>query len=441
MDARMAEIDLAALTSPVAEKEPCGPDLDLSGDADYMNFVAKAENLFPSSFFSGPDGRPFDRSTIDFTAELTAMQPLLARTRDVRLLVILAKLSILNRDLAGFEIAVCAIQELLKQRWDEVHPRGDDGVFTARAAALETLDDLPQVIFPLQYTPFVHHPRIGQIGYRNYMIATGEVAAREGEGAHDLTAIENALMEADLPQLIATIGRLEALRTALADIRRACTEQAGFEQAPKLERLPALVDTIRSLLNSFIAKRDPAAGLDTAPSIAGVEPGADTVPTSELRSLADVADALAAIADYFVHKEPSNPALLLVRQAEQLMGKSFFEVMQILVPRHVEEAAIYIGKEQMLQLPIGRLSELVSSCGAPSSVNGDAGAAPSRSFAAATRADAVRLLEQVGAYYRAVEPSSPLPHLTDRARDLAGRDFLSLLKHVLPAFNSDSLGS
>jgi type VI secretion system protein ImpA len=432
----MAEIDLAALTSPVAEEEPCGPDLDLAGDADYMNFVAKAENLLPSTFFSGPDGKPFDRSTIDFAAELSAMQPLLARTRDIRLLVILAKLSILNRDLAGFEGAVHAIHELLKQRWDEVHPRGDAGVSSARTAAIETLDDLPQVIFPLQYTPFLHHPRIGQVGYRNYMIATGEVPAREGEGAHDLTAIENALMEADLPLLIEALGRFEALRTALADIRSVCAEQAGFEQAPRLERLPALVDKVRSLLNDVIAKRDPTAALATAAPIAGVEPGGEGTPTSALRTLADVAAALAAAADYFARKEPSNPALLLVRQAEQLMGKSFIEVMQILVPRHVEEAAIHIGKE--LQLPIGRLSELGSSSGESLSADGDADAAPSRRLEAATRADAVRLLEQVGAYYRAVEPSSPLPHLTDRARDLAGRDFLSLLKHVLPAFNSDA---
>jgi len=31
------------------------------------------------------------------------------------------------------------------------------------------------------------------------------------------------------------------------------------------------------------------------------------------------------------------------------------------------------------------------------------------------------------------EPSSPIPFLTDRARDLAQRDFLSVLKALLPA--------
>jgi type VI secretion system protein ImpA len=434
----MAEFDLAALISPLSDDEPCGQDLDLAGDADYMNFVAKAESLLPSSFFSGPEGQPFDRSSIDFAAEFAAMKPLLADTRDLRLLVLLAKLSILNRDLAGFETGVRAIRELLDQQWDKVHPRGEDGVFVARTAALETLDDLPPVIFPLQYTPLVRHPRLGAISYRHYMIASGEVQAREGEETPDLTAIENALMEVELSELVQVLGSIDALRTALADVRSICVDRAGIEQAPALDRLPTLVGKIRSLLNGFVVKRDPSAALaaasaDESAAAAAAAPEA----TGEIRSLADAAAALAAIADYFVRKEPSNPALLLVRQAEQLMGKSFVEVMQILVPSQVEQAAIYIGKEQTLQLPLGKLSELVSPSESPAANGGD-GDQPTRRLEAHTRADAIRLLEQIGLFYRAAEPSSPLPYLTDRARDLAGRDFLSLLKHVLPALNSSS---
>jgi len=427
----MVDIDLAALTSPIAEGEPCGPDLDLAGDPDYMNFVAKAESLIPSSFFSGPEGKPFDRTTIDFAAELSAMEPLLAGTRDLRLLVILAKLSILNRDLAAFETAVRAIHVLLEERWDEVHPRGEDGVFAARTAALETLDDMGPVIFPLQYAPLVRHPRRGQISYRDYMIATGEAKAREGENAYDLTAIESGFMEVELPELVESLKRLDALRTALIGVRQVCTERAGFDQAARFERLPGLVEKIRSVLNEFVTRRDPSAALEPAEG-AGAASGESIVTSGDIRSLAGVAAALAAIAEYFGRNEPSNPALLLVRQAEQLMGKSFIEVMQVLVPSHVDQAAVYIGKDKMLQLPIERMSGLVSSSDAAPAGEGGDGEEPPRRFEAKTRAEAIRLLEQIGAYYRTAEPSSPLPYLTDRARDLAGRDFLSVLKHVLP---------
>jgi type VI secretion system protein ImpA len=432
----MAEFDLAALTSPISEGEPCGPDLDLAGDPDYMNFVVGMENSLPSTFFK--DDKPFTFERSKIAEVFAAMRPLFEQTRDIRLIVLLAKLSILNRDLAEFETAIHAVQQLLTERWETVHPRGEDGIFAARTAALETLDDLSPVIFPLQYTPLVRHPRLGAISYRHYMIASGEAQPREGEETADRTAIDNALMEAELDELVQSLGRIESVRTALTDIYTTCAEQAGIEQAPKFERLPALLEKIRTFLNDVVTKRDPGAALAaSAPGEAAAGEAAPEV-TGEVRSLADAADALAAIADYFVRKEPSNPALLLVRQAEQLMGKSFVEVMQILIPGHVEQAAIYIGKEQTLQLPIGRLSELLSSSAGASGANGGEADPPPRRLEANTRADAIRLLDQIGAYYRAAEPSSPLPYLTDRARDLAGRDFLSLLKHVLPAFNSNS---
>ena len=51
----------------------------------------------------------------------------------------------------------------------------------------------------------------------------------------------------------------------------------------------------------------------------------------------------------------------------------------------------------------------------------------------ATRAEANDTMAQVAQFYRAVEPSSPLPLLLDRARGLAGRDFLTILEEMLPA--------
>ena len=185
----MATFDFAALGAPLSEAEPCGPDLDLGGDADYMNFMARVEGVLPATFFSGPDGKPFDRTSIDFDAEFATIGPLLARTHDLRLLALLAKLLILNRDLAGFIGCVGTIDSLLKEQWDAVHPQAFEDDFGIRTAALESLDDLPVVIFPLQYTPLLNHRRLGPISYRSWMIATGETKPREGEDILEAAAI------------------------------------------------------------------------------------------------------------------------------------------------------------------------------------------------------------------------------------------------------------
>jgi type VI secretion system protein ImpA len=461
----MATFDFAGLGAALSEAEPCGPDLDLGGDADYMNFVARTEGVLPTTFFSGVDGKPFDRSSIDFDAEFTAIGPLLERTRDIRLFVILAKLLVLSRDLAGFVGCVGLVDGLLKQHWDNVHPQAFEGDLGIRTAAIETLDDMPPVVFPLQYLPLINHRRLGPLSYRSWMIATGESKPREGEEILDPVAIQSALTEVELSVLIERRAQFHALLSALTGIRETCVERLGAERAAKLERLPALVGQIAALFEGIIAKRDPAQATEK-PEGAPDDPlqGGSTVPAGAVASMRDVADALAAIAGYFARFEPSNPALLLVRQAEQLMGKSFLEVMRILMPNHVEQAAIQIGKDQVFDLPIERLSafaevavdsshssedvasepaadaeqtdtpsEQAESAEDPA-VNGLAAtiAAPARRIEAKTRADAIRLLDQIGSYYRLAEPSSPVPFLTDRARSYAERDFLSLLKELLP---------
>jgi type VI secretion system protein ImpA len=49
-----------------------------------------------------------------------------------------------------------------------------------------------------------------------------------------------------------------------------------------------------------------------------------------------------------------------------------------------------------------------------------------------TRSQAIALLEQVQRFFRVAEPSSPVPMLCERARALAERDFMGVLRDVLP---------
>ena len=114
---------VAALCVPLSEADPCGPDLDLEGDADYLNFLAGSEGILPTLFFSTEDGKPFDRSTVDLPGQIELLKPLWDRSRDLRLLVMRARLLILNKDLSGFAGTLAAIAEWLEGFWDAVHPR------------------------------------------------------------------------------------------------------------------------------------------------------------------------------------------------------------------------------------------------------------------------------------------------------------------------------
>jgi type VI secretion system protein ImpA len=239
--------------------------------------------------------------------------------------------------------------------------------------------------------------------------------------------------------------------TALAEVRLISTEHAGYEQAVSLERLPQLVDRIVVFLDTAIAKRDPSAALPSAAAAEGrgadhgVDGGAAAdARTGVVRSNTDAAAALAAVADYFSRREPSSPALLLVRQAQQLIGKSFLEVMQILMPAHVEQANVSIGGDQAFELPVQQLAKFadtydssespskpaVDGAGSETAITESNTLGPA--FLVNSRQEAIVLMEQVVGYFGTAEPSSPVPHLVSRARSLANRDFMSILKDFLP---------
>ena len=57
---------------------------------------------------------------------------------------------------------------------------------------------------------------------------------------------------------------------------------------------------------------------------------------------------------------------------------------------------------------------------------------PPRSSGLASRADAVRILQQVATFLRKAEPSSPAPMFIDRAVKLLQMDFTSIVKELMP---------
>ncbi len=429
---------VAELCIPLSKADPCGPDLDAAGDAEYLNFFAQTEGILPSSFFSSDDGKPFDRSAVDLPSQVEAIGPLWERSRDLRLLVMRARLLILDRNLGGFAAAIAAIAQWLEGYWDDVHPRATAGDLGARTAVLAALD-LPTVVFPLQYAPLCEGRRIGVVTYRGWMIASGEVKPRPGEQKHPSAALTEAIADAAPDALEATRRHVAMLKNSLARLRDIFMLQGG---SLGLENLPALVDKLqgfvdpRAVLHEEIAAEAAAEGDDVPAAaqdrIAGAAMGGSPA------SLAEAQQALAAIAGYYSRSEPSSPTLPLVRQAHQLIGKSFFEVMSILVPTQMDKAAFQIGADQFFELPVGKLSKL--SEGAQPSPDGAGparSAAPSESsgspqYRVETRAQAIALLEQVQRFFRHAEPSSPVPMLCDRARALAERDFMGVLREVLP---------
>lgn len=408
----MVETSAAEALPAISEEEPCGPDLELSGDSEFMNFMAATEGLLPAAYFS------FDRKTIDFGAAFATATALLARTQDLRLLALDAKLAILNRDIAGFARRIGVIAWLLVHRWDEVHPRAEDGDYSARLAHLGTLDDGPVVILPLQYAPLIETQRDGAIMFRGRLVALGEANAREGESFASGSATERVLATVEIEALAAAYETLQRLQANLATIASVTAEHVGYEAAVRFKALGPLVERMAAYLREALARRDP--GL-AGPETTSGEDGATAAAPSSFTTLGEIDSALGAALGYFVAFEPSSPARLLIGQARETLGKNLYEVMQLLAPGHADAARVFVGPDNAFTVPVSSLA------GAPGAGHTQAEATP-----APSRAAALALIDSVASHLRRAEPSSPAPYLLDRAKALATRDFLSLLRDVLP---------
>jgi type VI secretion system protein ImpA len=419
----------------VSSDDACGPDLDFEGDADFLNFIAATEGILPGNV---EDYYKFDRAAAGLPARRETAEKLLKRTLDIRLLLLLAKLSILDRDLAGFVRWVGGVDWLLREHWEGVHPRAEGGDNSVRLAQLMTLEDNAAVLLPLQYAPLLELAREGAFSYRDQLAAAGAVQARSvmaysHAGEREKTVeekfvpqktIEKILRDVEIERLAGLVDAVNGAGAALQSIRETTVGHVGFEKSIELPKLGRLVREMAEFLRSALVARDPTLA-PPAEAPGGAEESAQDAaaggPPPAFASRAEVDAALASALGYFTNSEPTSPALLLIGQARETLGKNLYEVMKLLAPPYADAARVFVGPENSFTVPVKSLAN------APAAPIEHAPADP-----AVSRAAALALIDAVAQHMRKAEPSSPVPYLLERARNLATRDFVSLLFDVLP---------
>ncbi len=290
--------------------------------------------------------------------------------------------------------------------------------------------------------------------------------------------------------------RLSAAIAAIETLCDERSGQYGAVRLPLLKataaQLVAVLDRTAAVKDPTLAVVESAAPADEGEG----EGAAVHVPgiAGAIASSQGLIMAMQAAALYFARHEPSSPVRMLLAQAEALIGKSFYDALSALAPELVMQAMIRPARELSLSLPLERLAALLpddidepdadaeeqggedASQDSPSEIQedaepapdgepldgpedgaalaetggmasdavrrapdagraaGEAGAGgPPAKPVARTRQQALDLLEGAAAYLRQTEPSSPIPFILEHAKVMAGRDFVTLLRELLPA--------
>lgn len=447
-------IDFSFLSEPLAENQPCGPDLDVEGDPEYFNYLIPAEGRLPTAYFdmSGRDIKGdlvFDRSAIDLESEVKQVAALLGKSRDLRLLALLAQFHSVTSNLDGFASCLKAIRDLLVARWPDVHPAAADADFSLRMVSVEAIDDRVRVAIPISFFPLLRDKKVGIITYRSLEIAVRPESKRANETPLPRSDVQDAFRsESGRQSLIQTIAVVRDCIECLSSIRNIFREKTDFQYVPSFENTLGVLEEIRKAVIAEVpdllgAAVDEAESGNTAAAQGHrQEEGAslnspDVVgaagPLLILNSHGEAKALLSEIEGYFSKLEPSSPALMLVRQAGVLVGRPLIEALEAIAPSRLDGARIVFDSTAGFSIGIERMRELSSSASENASLKSGVSWAGTPFQEISMRSEAVTAMLSVESFLSAIEPSSPVPLLLSKARALMSKNFADLVKELLGA--------
>lgn len=344
----MASFDVAALLLPLDEAAPCGPHMEYDDAFMALDEAArgKSEQQYGDTIIPAedPDWPEVRRLALD----------LFERTRDLRVAMHLLRAAVRMQGLVALHDGLSLILGLLDSHWAHVYPLldaddGDDP--TERLNALRPLTQFAAVLADVR-AGRVPGDRTGVNG-RLIELAAGRVQPGPDEKAPTVDSLAKVLRQGDavepgfLAGLVALPGVVARLDSLLDD--RVGDDSPDFK--PLLQLCQALAEVAGAVAGGAVpsasgagaAAAGAAQPLAGAAVVAGAGAGEGVVyqaqPTTfvvaapgQIVTRDDALDALKRVCEWIERNEPSNPAPLLIRRAQRLMSKSFFEIIRDLVP-------------------------------------------------------------------------------------------------------------
>lgn len=444
------------LTEPVSPDVPCGPDLEATDDATFVDYYYEAESRMPERYFvpgiKGADdefmpGTAFDQKSISHGAETKTITALLERSRDIRLLSLLARLMVLAGRLPDFANALDGLALVLETFPNDAHPLDH----SERRGAIDELGGSSTVVLPLQHANLAG---AGEVTLRRYTVASGGAEPRETEVGLNSGAMLSELSAPGNKQAVETShAALTKAAEALSRIQSACMRlDAPF--SPSLSNTLAMIGDIQQLINNGRSdlkpwsadgttapaqESTPTAGdapdeaVQAQPDAASATPNAAPAPAAALSvpNRAAALQTLNAIEVYLATNEPAAPSLLLITQARLLVGRPLVEAIETLMPEHANQTKMTFGSDNGFVLYMDRLKMLAGEAAGQANPAAEADPGPPPDIA--NRAQVAPLINAVEEYFRTREPASPIPVLLFKARTYLDKDFAAIVSDLLPS--------
>ena len=334
-------IDVQSLLAPVSDDAPTGADLEYDPEFAELESSSrgKAEQQFGDTVI--PAEEPEWRNVA------AAAESLLGRTKDLRVAILAARAATRMHNVEGLASGLELIRSLTETYWDNLHPdldHEDNDDPTMRLNALAPLADPETFLRDVRSACLVASPQHGRVTVRDILIAENKLPAGPDDtmsSAQILGIVQSVGAENPQPlqAAIACVEHVKALESFLSD-------KGVITQAPDLRPLLDMLQTTASVSNQAL-RASGQGEPDAEGEAAGAEgePGVRRAP-GQIATREDAIRVLESVCKFIEQTEPSNPAPLLIRRAQRLMGSNFMEIMKELAPESVSQIQKLAGLEE-----------------------------------------------------------------------------------------------
>jgi type VI secretion system protein ImpA len=321
-------LDVDFLLQPASDDLPSGEALDY--DIGYLQLEiaarGRSEQQIGDAISAGaePDWPQVETLAIELSA----------RSKDIRVAILLARALLQGEGFAGLDQALRLLAGYTERFWDTLHPAPEpDEDDTIRMNALAALADPAGLLGEIRRAPLVRSNAIGAVSLRDLQIARHELAP--GADAPEIAQvdIEAAFLSAGAAEIAATAAALAGCQASIDAMTAALAarDNAGF--GDQFEAIRTALGEARKEIDSRVAL--PVQAEENAgPAAPAPMPRASF---GEIRGRTDVVAQLETICRWYAANEPASPVPILLDRAKRLVSQDFLALITELAPAGLDQ--------------------------------------------------------------------------------------------------------
>jgi type VI secretion system protein ImpA len=325
---------LETLLAPVSPEQPCGENLEYDAEFQALEQATqgKAEQQFGSTIIPA---EPADWNRVEKLAVA-----LLARTKDLRVMVALTHAWTRRQGLDGYANGLSLIGQALALYWDDLWPSLNDNG---------------------EHDPFYRINALAGIGDRSALTSTlrqcvllrsngDDISVRDAQALLDGSKTECAGFPGGRARLVDELARagegdgaiMRQIEGRLTTIHTWLIEKLSESGAPEMEQLIKTAALINSV--SRQAQEDAPVHVDSDTAATPIAAMRGDWRSAEVTSRADAQLMLEKVKFYFTQHEPSHPAPLMIERVQRLIEQDFMAIIRDLAPDGVQQLENIFGR-------------------------------------------------------------------------------------------------